>query len=149
MAPNDAEWKLQRKNITKIVSTNTSVSVVDRVQEMEAARFLLNLLDSPYKLFDHIKKEAGSVILKITYGYTTIPKGNDPFVDLAGKTMEQFADATVPGRWSVDMFPFREYHPSTVEPFLTLKSAIPTRVATRNGVQAHGQRDGDAAPTVY
>ncbi|RYN29574.1 O-methylsterigmatocystin oxidoreductase [Alternaria tenuissima] len=111
MAPNDAEWKLQRKNITKIVSTNTSVSVVDRVQEMEAARFLLNLLDSPDKLFDHIKKEAGSVILKITYGYTTIPKGNDPFVDLAGKTMEQFADATVPGRWSVDMFPFLRYLP--------------------------------------
>jgi hypothetical protein len=111
MAPYSAEWKTQRKNITKIASTNTSVSVFDRVQEIEAAHFLLNLLDSPEKLFDHIRKEAGSVILKITYGYTTVANGNDPFVDLAAKTMEQFADATVPGKWSVDIFPFRKYDP--------------------------------------
>jgi hypothetical protein len=108
MAPYAAEWKIQRKSITKIASTNVSVSVFDSVQETEAAHFLLNLLDSPNKLFDHIRKEAGSVILKITYGYTTATNGNDPFVDLAAKTMEQFANATVPGKWSVDVFPLRE-----------------------------------------
>ncbi|KAI4652478.1 hypothetical protein J4E93_002681 [Alternaria ventricosa] len=92
-----------------IANTNVSVSVFDEVQETEAAHFLLNLLESPDKLFDHIRKEAGSVILKITYGYTTVANGNDPFVDLAAKTMEQFSDATVPGKWSVDIFPFCEY----------------------------------------
>ncbi|KAI4666122.1 uncharacterized protein J4E78_003589 [Alternaria triticimaculans] len=86
--------------------TNVSVSVFDKAQETEAAHFLLNLLESPDKLFDHIRKEAGSVILKITYGYTAVANGNDPFVDMAAKTMEQFADATVPGKWSVDIFPF-------------------------------------------
>lgn len=54
-------------------------------------------------------REAGSVILKITYGYTAESHGRDPFVDLAGKTMENFADATVPGKWAVDVLPFREY----------------------------------------
>ena len=117
MAPYSTEWKTQRKNITKIASTNISVSVFDKVQETEAAHFLLNLLDSPDRLFDHIRKEAGSVILKITYGYTTVSSGNDPFVDLAAKTMQQFADATVPGKWSVDIFPFCEYR------FLMIKMA--------------------------
>ena len=115
MAPYAAEWKIQRKSITKVASTNVSVSVFDRVQGTEAAHFLLNLLTSPDKLFDHIRKEAGSVILKITYGYTTVANDNDPLVDLASKTMEQFADATVPGKWSVDIFPFRKYDLSSNE----------------------------------
>jgi hypothetical protein len=46
------------------------------------------------------------VILKITYGYTTENEGLDPFVDLAQKTMAQFAEATVPGKWPVDILPF-------------------------------------------
>ena len=108
MSPYTDTWKIHRKNITKIASTNVSFSVFDRVQEVESVHFLLNLLDTPDKLFDHIRKEAGSVILKITYGYTTVARGNDPFVDLATKTMVGFAEATVPGKWMVDVFPFCE-----------------------------------------
>jgi len=78
----------------------------DRAQEAESAHFLLNLLDTPDGLFDHIRHEAGSVILKITYGYNTASHGHDPFVDLAADTMVQFAAATVPGRWMVDVLPF-------------------------------------------
>ncbi|EOA92259.1 uncharacterized protein SETTUDRAFT_114627 [Exserohilum turcica Et28A] len=104
-------WKIHRKNITKIASTNTSLSVFDRVQEAEAAHFLVNLLEAPEHLFGHIRKEAGGVILKITYGYNTLPHGEDPLVNLASKTMDQFADATVPGRWAVDLFPFLKYLP--------------------------------------
>ncbi|KAJ4297910.1 hypothetical protein N0V90_005809 [Kalmusia sp. IMI 367209] len=114
MSPYTDTWKIQRKNTTKITSTNASISVFDRVQEAEAVHFLLDVLDSPDKLFDHIRKEAGSVILKITYGYTTEPRGSDPFVDLAAKTMAQFADATVPGRWMVDILPFLRYLPDWV-----------------------------------
>ena len=105
MSSYNEQWKTQRKNITKIASTNASISVFDRVQEAESAHFLLDVLEAPEKLFDHIRKEAGSTILKITYGYNTVPKGSDPFVDLATKTMVQFADATTPGRWTVDILP--------------------------------------------
>jgi hypothetical protein len=112
MSPYTDTWKIHRKNITKIASTNVSISSFDNVQEAESVHFLLNLLNSPEKLFDHIRKEAGSVILKITYGYTTVAQGNDPFVDLAGKTMEQFAEATVPGKWMVDILPFCMYFAS-------------------------------------
>lgn len=118
MSPYGEWWKLSRKNITKITSTNTSISAFDRIQEIEAAHFLLNLLDSPDALFDHIRKEAGSVVLKIIYGYTTNAHGRDPFVDLATKTMVEFAEATVPGKYAVDVFPFCEYaNQSKHEPF--------------------------------
>ncbi|KAF2111242.1 cytochrome P450 [Lophiotrema nucula] len=111
MSPYTDTWKIHRKNITKIASTNVSVSMFDRVQEVEATRFLGNLLETPSDLFDHIRKEAGAVILKVTYGYTTEHKGRDPFVDLASKTMAQFAEATVPGKWIVDVIPFLQHLP--------------------------------------
>lgn len=46
------------------------------------------------------------MILKITYGYTAEAHGRDPFVDLAGATMKGFAEATIPGKWMVDILPF-------------------------------------------
>jgi hypothetical protein len=126
MSPYNDTWKIHRKNITKVASSNISVSVFDRVQEAESVHFLLNLLASPEKLFDHIRKEAGSVILKITYGYTAVAHGNDPFVDLAGKTMEQFAEATVPGKWMVDTLPFCKSHMGSPRFALTDVSEIYT-----------------------
>ncbi|ORY18569.1 cytochrome P450 [Clohesyomyces aquaticus] len=104
-------WKIHRKNITKITGSTASVRVFDRVQEVEAAHFLLNVLDTPQDLFHHIRKEAGSVILKIIYGYTTETHGRDPFVELANKTMEVFTESTVPGKFTVDILPYLRYLP--------------------------------------
>lgn len=53
------------------------------------------------------------MILKITYGYTTEAHTRDPLVDLANEAMQNFADATVPGKWTVDVLPFRK---STTSP---------------------------------
>jgi hypothetical protein len=47
--------------------------------------------------------------LKIAYGYTIEPHKSDPLVALAGKSLDEFAKAAVPGVWVVDMMPFREY----------------------------------------
>ncbi|KFY34347.1 hypothetical protein V494_06846 [Pseudogymnoascus sp. VKM F-4513 (FW-928)] len=111
MSPNNNTWKIHRKNIAKVASTNTSVTMFDSVQEAESAHFLLNLLDFPDDLFAHIRKEAGTVILKITYGYTAESHGPDPLIDLAGLTMKGFAEAIVPGKWMVDIMPFLRYLP--------------------------------------
>ncbi|KAF1976591.1 cytochrome P450 [Bimuria novae-zelandiae CBS 107.79] len=111
MSPYNEYWKSLRKNITQVASTNVSVSVFDRVQEEEAAHFLMNMLDSPDKLFDHIRTEAGTVILKITYGYIAKNRGKDALVDLVGKAMWTFAESTVTGKWAIDMFPFLKYLP--------------------------------------
>jgi hypothetical protein len=102
-------FKQHRTNIAKVAGSTTSLNVFNRVQEEEAVHFLLNVLNSPEKLFEHIKKEAGAVILKTTYGYTAEPKGDDYLIDLAVKTMADFSDATLPGKWPVDIMPFCEY----------------------------------------
>jgi hypothetical protein len=51
---------------------------------------------------------AGAIILKITYGYTIEPQQQDPLVELVDSALEQFAAATVPGAWLVDMIPARK-----------------------------------------
>lgn len=64
----------------------------------------------PYMVLSlkRMRREAGSVILKITYGYTTEAHRRDPLVDLAQQSMHVFADSTTPGKWLVDVLPFRE-----------------------------------------
>lgn len=49
-------WKAQRKIATKVLSNNISLAMFDHVQEAETAHFLLNLLGSADKLFDHIPR---------------------------------------------------------------------------------------------
>lgn len=46
------------------------------------------------------------MILKITYGYTPKAHERDPLVDLANEAMSGFADASVVGKWMVDVLPF-------------------------------------------
>jgi hypothetical protein len=102
----DETFKLYRKNMAKVASSAAILSVFDRVQEEESVRFLSNMLESPDKLFNHIRMEAGAVILRITYGYTPKSNGKDPLVDLVGQAMANFADATTPGKYAVDVLPF-------------------------------------------
>jgi hypothetical protein len=87
------------------MGSSQSLRVFNRVQETESVHFLLRLLDDPERFLDHIKTEAGAVILKITYGYNIEPRGNDTLVDMAGQVMHNFAEAAVPGKFLVDVLP--------------------------------------------
>ncbi|KAJ5166989.1 uncharacterized protein N7482_005770 [Penicillium canariense] len=89
-----------RKNLYQEIGSNKSVSNFNGIQELEVARFLLRVLYSPEKLQQHIRKEAGAIILKIGYGYTIEPHDRDPLVDLADKAMEDFSYALRPATWA-------------------------------------------------
>jgi hypothetical protein len=83
-----------------------------------------------------MRREAGSVILKIAYGYTPEAHRRDPLVDLAQHCMHIFADATTPGKWIVDVIPFCET-PSSVllQCLLMTASALPTGLGSRSRIQ--------------
>lgn len=49
-----------------------------------------------------------SVVLKMTYGYTPSPNGDDPFIELADRALGEFSQAGMPGAWMVDVVPFCE-----------------------------------------
>ncbi|KAF9268235.1 cytochrome P450 [Marasmius fiardii PR-910] len=72
--------------------------------EMETKRFLERVLKDPVHVQDHIRKTAGSVVLRISHGYE-VKESHDPFVQLADLETEQFSLATSPGQFLVDVVP--------------------------------------------
>ncbi|KAE8385720.1 cytochrome P450 [Aspergillus alliaceus] len=101
-----------RKALHRVMGTKTLASRLNPVQEVETRRFLLRVLEKPDDLIQHIRKEAGAVILKVAYGYTIQPHGPDPLVDLANEAMDLFCEAIAPGRWLVDTLPILKHVPS-------------------------------------
>lgn len=63
----------------------------------------------------HLSRTAGSVILKISHGYSVKEEG-DPLVEMANKAMHNFSVITTPGRFLVDMLSIRAF-PSLFHPF--------------------------------
>jgi hypothetical protein len=88
-------------------------------EELESCRFLKRVLAKPDDLSTHIRKwvqvlalqpsltikrTAGAVILRISYGYE-VRETDDPFVQLADLATEQFSLAASPGQFLVDVIP--------------------------------------------
>ncbi|KAK1765144.1 O-methylsterigmatocystin oxidoreductase [Phialemonium atrogriseum] len=107
-------FRTYRKNMSRIIGSKPAAAQYNMLQEAEVGHFLLHVLDNPDGLVDHIRKEAGAVILKIAYGYTAEPFKNDVLIDMAGDAMDKFARAGVPGAFMVDMMPFLKYLPDWI-----------------------------------
>ncbi|KAL1860863.1 hypothetical protein Plec18170_001377 [Paecilomyces lecythidis] len=99
-------FRAHRKNMSRIIGSKNVAAQFNDLQEVEVGHFLLRVLANPDDLVEHIRKEAGAVILKISHGYTIEPHERDPLVDLVTEAMDQFGQAAVPGAWLVDLIPF-------------------------------------------
>ncbi|KAH6995360.1 cytochrome P450 [Ilyonectria destructans] len=104
-------FRTYRKNMSRIIGSKSSAGHYNKLQEAEVGHFLLHVLKNPDGLVDHIKRETGSIILDIAYGYRSEPFKSDPLIDMVGNVMEQFAVAAAPGTWLVDIFPFLRHLP--------------------------------------
>ncbi|KAI0535326.1 cytochrome protein [Xylaria digitata] len=115
--------RLSRKLTHTMIGTPTVITPYLALQETEAHRFLFRLLQQPELFLNHIRTESAAIILKMTYGYTVEPHKPDPLVELADVSMAQFALATTPGTWLVDVFPALKYIPDWV-PGINWKKAV-------------------------
>ncbi|TRX94103.1 hypothetical protein FHL15_004871 [Xylaria flabelliformis] len=107
----DRHFRAQRKAVHSIMGTPSLSSTYLPLQEAEVHRFLLRVLEKPEDLVQHIRTEAGAIILKMVYGYSTGPTTSDPLVKLADTAVEQFSIATMPGLWLVDVIPILRHLP--------------------------------------
>ncbi|KAF9022861.1 cytochrome P450 [Hymenopellis radicata] len=113
-------WRLCRKTFHQYFNMN-QVDAYQPVQ-LNASVFLLrNMLDAPEDFFGHVRHHAGSIILKIVYGYETRRK-DDEFVRLADKAMRGVTQAMVQGTYAVDYLPILKFIPSWL-PFSSNKHA--------------------------
>ncbi|XRM44916.1 hypothetical protein ABZX51_008019 [Aspergillus tubingensis] len=121
MQPYNTRFRLDRKALHQILGTKILVSKFNSLQELEARRLLRRMIDDPREWVQHLKTEAGAIILKIGYGYDINPHGRDKLVDLADDSMETFS-AVLNQTWLVDLVPGLKYLPSWL-PFSFHKKA--------------------------
>ncbi|PYI09628.1 putative cytochrome P450 [Aspergillus sclerotiicarbonarius CBS 121057] len=112
LQPSNGRFRAYRKAVHQVLGTKSLVEKFNPLQEREARRFLQRLLDDPVDLVQHLRSEAGAIILKIAYGYTVKTDGHDPLVKMANDAMESFSTAGSPGMWMVDTIPALKYLPT-------------------------------------
>ncbi|EPQ58584.1 cytochrome P450 [Gloeophyllum trabeum ATCC 11539] len=100
-----------RKLIGRVIGTRGSMKKFYPAEEYQAAMFLKRVLSNPSRVDEATRKTAGAMILYITYGYKIQEDGQDPFVYMADKTMEEFSDCTTAGKYLVDLLPLLKYVP--------------------------------------
>ncbi|KAF2813396.1 putative cytochrome P450 oxidoreductase OrdA-like protein [Mytilinidion resinicola] len=111
LSPNNHRFRTYRKNMSRIIGSKGLASQFNALQEAEVGHFLLHVLAKPRDLLEHIRKEAGTVILKIAYGYIAESHKKDPLIEMAGDVMDKFGRAGVPGAFKVDIMPFLKQLP--------------------------------------
>ncbi|KAJ5103037.1 hypothetical protein N7532_003566 [Penicillium argentinense] len=105
-AMNDPDrFRKTRKHFHQEIGSNISVASFDHVQLTETSHFLLRIMNEPEKLQEHIRKEAGGIILKIAYGYIIEAHDRDPLIDLINTAMADFGQAMLAMTWMVDFIP--------------------------------------------
>ncbi|KIX99846.1 uncharacterized protein Z520_04482 [Fonsecaea multimorphosa CBS 102226] len=111
LMPYSTKSRALRKALHTVLGTSAAIDPFRPLLELETRRFLLKVLDNPQDVLQLIRTQAGSIILKISYGYTIEPSGHDPLVDLAEEALDQFSKASTPGVWMVDVIPALKYLP--------------------------------------
>ncbi|KAJ6545762.1 cytochrome P450 [Mycena capillaripes] len=81
------------------------------LHEDESRILIKKILEEPSLLLESIRHYAGSIILRVVYGYKTAPR-NDRFLLLAEEVMGAFSLASQPGAWAVDIIPWLRHLPS-------------------------------------
>ncbi|KAL0578893.1 hypothetical protein V5O48_003126 [Marasmius crinis-equi] len=116
--PYSDTWRLHRKTLHQYF-TPRAVAEYQPIQADMATSLIKNLTSSPENFFSHVHQYAGSIILKVAYGYT-LQSDNDPYINLVEKAMEGLkatvVRAWVPGaefkrkaeKWSVSSTEVRE-----------------------------------------
>ncbi|KAH6904703.1 OrdA protein [Coprinopsis sp. MPI-PUGE-AT-0042] len=104
LMPYGNRFRHYRKQFARYIGNNVIQDQHDLVDGYTKT-FLRRVVKDSGNLMGDIRKLAGGVILRITYGYEVQLDGNDPFVDLIEGANENFNKASVPGAFVVDFFP--------------------------------------------
>ncbi|KAJ7708746.1 cytochrome P450 [Mycena rosella] len=109
--PYGARFRNYRRLAHSLFGSRSTMASFEPLEELETHRFLKRLLSDPDGLQNHIRKTAGALILRISHGYE-VKEGADPFVTLADVATGQFALATSPGAFLVNLIPPLQHLPS-------------------------------------
>ncbi|KAL7913140.1 cytochrome P450 [Trichoderma velutinum] len=103
--PYNNRHRFFRKIVHQQIGTKLLSTQYIHIQDVESKRFLLRVLMDPAHLFRHTKTEGASIILKLTYGYSSELYKPDPLVELIQEVLTNVSLVMVPLSWGVDIVP--------------------------------------------
>ncbi|VDC03998.1 unnamed protein product [Peniophora sp. CBMAI 1063] len=107
----DDQWRAYRRHFHTFVGAWGALKRHTSLLEHEARLLVQRILRAPDSLDEHIRLAAAGVIMKITYGYDTLPE-KDPVVATVNEATRQFEDVTESSKvWLVDIFPILKHIP--------------------------------------
>ncbi|KAG7451803.1 cytochrome P450 [Guyanagaster necrorhizus] len=106
LMPYGARFRNHRRLAHQLFGSNATMKRFLPMLEQETRRCLNRIVTAPESLSEHIRKTAAAVILQISHGYM-IQEKDDPFVELAERTVNQLSLAATSGGFLVDLIPIR------------------------------------------
>ncbi|KAH9942003.1 cytochrome P450 [Amylocystis lapponica] len=113
LAPYGPHFREMRKLFSQLLGSREEVAKFTPLLETETRLFLLHVMQQPENVIAQVRKCAGAIILKMSYGYE-VQQDEDRLVNAADVAMGEFALASSPGAFLVDLFPILKNVPSWV-----------------------------------
>ncbi|KAI0288266.1 cytochrome P450 [Russula brevipes] len=145
-------FKERRRHFHRVIGTQQSLEKFDSLFKSEGQKLLRATLRDPDNVQQHIRRYAGAVIMRITYGYEPQEQG-DPIVTLAESTISRFSQFCEPGAYLVDFIPVLKYVPAWFPGARFKKEASDAKRALKSLVDIpfqftlHEMAEGTAPPS--
>ncbi|KAJ7644019.1 cytochrome P450 [Roridomyces roridus] len=110
LIPYGDKWR-QYRRVFHQYFRRKSVPVYHPIQLRKVHNLLRGLVSTPQDFYAHTKTYAAAIIMAAVYGYDIQPV-HDRFVDLSEDAVQRLGDATAPGVFLLNSFPFLRHMPS-------------------------------------
>ncbi|EJD48318.1 cytochrome P450 [Auricularia subglabra TFB-10046 SS5] len=107
---NHPYFKPSRRMMLSAVGSRAALESYIHLEEHEVHRFLRRTIDDPDKVEFYLRKLAGTIILRVIYGYDVKP-GDDEYVNLIEQVNHDLNKAATPGNFMVDFIPALSHVP--------------------------------------
>ncbi|KAF9527201.1 putative monooxygenase [Crepidotus variabilis] len=107
--PYGEDWRKQRRLVAQDFAPST-VGRYHGFQEKETRKMMKEMIQDPANFIPRIKQTIGTIIVRVTYGYY-VKSLDDPLLATPLVALENFSEATAPGRFLVDIFPILKQIP--------------------------------------
>ncbi|KAJ7101797.1 cytochrome P450 [Mycena epipterygia] len=104
--------RTERKIFHQLFGSQAAIRQFVPLVSSEICKLLQNILSNPDGVSEQIARTAGAITLRIAYAYHAVDgSGPDPYIKMFEKTGHNFAAATRPAAFLVDIIPALRYWP--------------------------------------
>ncbi|KAJ3556250.1 hypothetical protein NM688_g2134 [Phlebia brevispora] len=130
------------RNLLKLVLQPRELAEYRAHMEYHIVKLLNDIYEEPDDAVEHIRTLTAGITLRMSHGYD-ITGRNDPYVEMANETVQNFAKASKPPGYLVDWLPFLAYLPSWLPGMGFKRTALSWRQQyTELAVKGHRMAEG-------